>query len=605
MKKHFIPVFLIIILGIIVYTNSFRNEFVYDDIGIIKENVYIKDWHNFLKIFNTDLFCLGNKTDVKYFKYYRPLQTLSNMVDYSFWKFNASGYHLTNLIWHIVNAILVYFLIYLITRLWKPSLIAGLLFVAHPIFTEAVSYVSGRADLMFTCFSLLSLILFIKYTRIPPSTRKYYYVGSVISFALALLSKEAAISMFFIIVMYDWLFARDSSPVLPKDRIMRHLSFFLVVVVYMGLRISAVGFDKVHGLETGVYLKLLAICKSLALYTSLLFFPVNLHMDRIISPVTGKAGILNPPVLISVILLMLIIFITVKSYKYSRTIFFGILWFLLSIVPVFFVVLLKAGEHVVYFPSIGIFLALAVLAAKIWEHSNVSKTKWLQKILTICFAILICIYSALTIKQNNIWKNGFTLYSNILKYSPGNSIAHNNLGVYYKTKGLGEEAIKEYNEALRLNPNYAEAHSNLAIVYGEKGLLDNAIEEFKKVLILNPDYTRASINLGNAYVQKGLPGEAVKEYRKALTINPACAEIHNNLALVYAREKLLDEALKELTIALTLKPDYVDAHNNIGEIYRVKGMFNEAIKEYKKALEINPNYKTAQQNLSKLEQNMK
>ncbi|MDD2890477.1 MAG: tetratricopeptide repeat protein [bacterium] len=597
-KKHFIPILLIAGLGIFIYANSLNNDFVYDDAIFITNNIYIKKWENLPKLFNMDIFCAKDLPqqgrNVAY--YYRPLQALSNMFDYSFWRLNVLGYHLTSLLWHLLAAILLYFLVNLLFKDLKVSLIAGLLFVAHPINTEAVAFIAGRTDLMVSSFLLLSFILFIQYRKFPLPKRNYYYAGSVISFILAILSKETGVILPFILILYDWLFSKQEKNIkFIINLLKRSLVFIIIDIIYAALRFSILNFGP-WSLKSGLnlYLRILTACKSVILYIKLLFLPFDLYMDRTISAATS---IFNFPVLVSIVLLIIIGILAVKAYKYNKTLFLSIVWFLVFLFPTLNVVTqLPRGmlEHWAYVPSIGIFIILGFGIAKILELPQEVCPSFISNAV---FIVLLGLYSGLTIRQNTIWKDEATLCKNMLKYRPDNVEAHYNLGSYYWRKGLLDDAIKEYGEILKITPNNAGVHNSLGRIYTAKDSLDAAIAESKEALRLQPDFPEAHNNLGLAYDAKGLSDEALKEYKEALRLAPNSVETHNNLGTYYAKKKLLDDAIKEYKKALKLNPDDITIINNLACAYTEKGEFDNVIIENSKLLKLNSKNVDAHVNL--------
>lgn len=640
--KHFVYISIIIVLGIIVYSNSFRNEFVYDDGALV--NDYVKDWHNFFKLFTKDVFCSeetisnSNFSQEIAFYYYRPLQSISYMIDYYLWKLNPTGYHITNLLWHLLTVVLIYFLVNLILRnsvnlknyTEKIALIAGLLFVIHPIHTEAVTYISGRTDLMASSFILLAFIMFIKYTQSSLKRRKYY-IYSIISFILALLSKETAVMFPFILLLYDYSVGTTETIKLREKIIYHYSPFVIIVLIYAWLRLYVLNFGPWPASGINFYIKLLTAFKSFILYIKLLLLPFDLHMDRSISMATS---LVNFTVLGSIALLILMVIAVKKAGRNYKIVLFSALWFLIFFLPTSNLLAYLPRsmlEHWIYFPSIGFFIILATGIVKLLEMPVIVNSK---NIVIPVFTAVISIYAMLTIRQNTVWENPITLYQNMLKYHPDNIAARGNLGNAYASIGMLDEAIREYNIALKVNPGLAELHGNLANVYINKGLLDDAIKEleeakklnpnyitaynnsgsiyfskglfddaekeYKKGLILNPDNPQVHANLGNVYVNKGELDQALKEYNEALRIVPNSPEMHNNLGAVYLKKGVLDDATRELEKALKLKPAYLEAHNNLGDVYAEKGMFDEALKEYQEAMKLNPLLSKTQDNMANI-----
>ncbi|MDD2890475.1 MAG: tetratricopeptide repeat protein, partial [bacterium] len=608
-KKHFIPISLIIVLGAIIYANSFKNEFVYDDTILVARNIYIKKWNNLFKVFNMDVACVEKNLFKDLFKfkpdssrktalfYYRPLQVVSYMFDYSLWRLNVFGYHLGNLLWHLLTAILVYFFVNLISGNLKTAFITGLLFVVNPIHTEAITFISTRTDPMASSFLLLALMLYIKYKQVLSTKKIYYYIGAILSFILALLSKEMAVMFPFILILYDYSLGQTDAPKQKEKILYRYSPFFIISLAYIWFRFHARNLGSFTESGTDLYLRILTTFKSIVLYFKLLILPFNLYMDRTIPAATS---ILNPDVLVSIVLLLIIGTGVIYAYKNFKIIFFGAFWFLIFFIPTSNILLSLTRsmlEHWMYFPSVGFFMILATGIVKLLEMPSLSKLKY---IIISVFSAVIIMYAGLTIKQNRVWKNEFTICRNMLKYYPDNTVAHNNLGNAYASKGMLDEAIKEYKEVLKTLPNSPDVYNNLGNIYASKGMLDEALKEYREALRLNPYFPQVHNSLGAYCAAKGLFDEAIKEYRKALLLDPDYTEVYGNLGVMYESKGMLDKAIKEFNEALRLDPDLPEIHNNLGVIYMKKGILDEAIKEFNEVLKLEPDYPNVHNNLGNI-----
>lgn len=595
-KINIIFILLIAIVGFLVYANALGNSFVWDDRGLIVENPYVKSWRHLLRIFSIDLFHGVWESS----NYYRPLQTLSYMVDYSLWHLKPSGYHAINLISHIFNACMVYLLVNLISRNRKISLITGLLFVVHPVHTAAVAYISGRADLIVASFFLLSIYLFIKSVYHQDLKRNLFYMVSLFSFILALLSKEIAIILPLIVVLYDLTFKEGERLSLGTRIRKRYLAYFIVAGVYIFLRLTVLNFileEPLFASSTPLYLRLLTMSKVIITYIRLLFLPLGLHMEWDVQPATS---FFDGMVLISLGTLVLIWLIAIKGYRYSKSIFFASFWFFITLIPSSNLVPLTTylAEHWLYLASIGFFMILAIGIVKVVELRPTSP--FYKKIAVSFVALLLIFYSFVTMKRTGDWSDEITIFQDTLRYSPDNQRVHNNLGVAYAEKGLLNEALKEFEELLRLRPDRSETYSNRGVVYTKLGRAADAIDAFKEALRLKPDFAEAHHNLALAYAEKGWLDEAVSEYKEALRLNPYIAKGYNNLGVVYEKKDLFDEAISCYKEALELDPGFAEVHKNLGGVYYKQRLFHKARVQWENVLEINPNYPGIQQNLLKL-----
>lgn len=239
LSKNWVNILLIILLSVIVFSNMFTNQFVYDDHHIVVENDFIKDWSNAPKIFTSDYFILSQEGT------YRPVTTLTFFIDYSLWGLNVFGYHLTNLFFRILNAILIYLILSLVLKNRITALVASLLFALHPVQAEAVNGIIFREDLHAFTFFLLAFFLYIKHSYQKGPKRKFYYLGSIISFIFALFSKGMAITLPFVLMLFDYCFGSREKGTEIINRSSRlqsafsmslkrsHIPFFLVSASYM------------------------------------------------------------------------------------------------------------------------------------------------------------------------------------------------------------------------------------------------------------------------------------------------------------------------------------------------------------------------------------
>lgn len=616
MKKRIVFIVLLF-ASLLLYANSLFNPFIWDDIPLIVENPYIKSFGNIPKIFTTTLF------DANFIKsnYYRPLQGLTYVFDYAVWKENPLGYHLTNIFLHALAGYLIYLILLLLTKRKNLSIIASLFFLVHPVHTEAVTYISGRADLLADVFLLLSFLSFIK---LKISREKLNYYLSLIFFALALLSKENAVILPFMLIFYDLSLNHNKL----SNKKITYLPFFLILGIFAFLRLTVFNSSpqNIFSFNNDLILKFIYSIKAVSIYLLLFVFPLNLHMERSLT----LGPVYDPGAIFSLVLVTFLIFLVIKWRRKEKMISFGLGWFLLAMIPALGIFMPKKdiimAEHWLYFPSTGLFIVLAVIFDKIFKFN--------KKIAIAGLIIFLSIYGYLTIKQNFAWRNPESLYKKILTYSPKSFKAHFNLGLVYEQEGKLEEAIKQYNIARQIQPDYFLIHNNLGNLYVTMGKFDLAEKEFiqslevkpdyflthnnlgnlyalnrefdiavqayRESIKLNPNYSESHNNLGSTLIEMGKYDEAGKELKEALRLNPGNAEAYNNLGNMYARQKLYDEAIESYRKAIKLKPGLDKSHFNLGVVYYLKGQIEDAKKEWKKTLQINPRHSGARSNLEQL-----
>ncbi len=503
------------------------------------------------------------------------------MLDYSLWKLNVQGYHLTNILLHILVALAIFWLINVLYDDWLLSLFTSLLFIVHPIHIEAVTYISGRADPLATIFILLCFIFYLKSLRLNSKT---LYVPMLLSYSLALLSRENSLILPLVLLAYHYSF---------KQRLKsgQFLAILIVALSYIFFRFTLLKSLLPHpGISTTIIQRLPGFFAAIADYTRLLFFPFHLHMEY------GNRlfNFTHPQVILGILILLTLFIYGFKQRKNNSLIFFSISWFLITLLPSSNLYPTNAymAEHWLYLPSVGFFLIIAK------GLSYLCKTRQLKTLGIVLIISLLTFYSYLTIKQNRYWRRPITLYERTLNYVTDSPGVYSSLGLAYFDIGNHKKAIASYKKAIKLDPNFEDAYNNLGFVYNTIGRYDEAIELLKKVIRINPNYVGAYNNLGNAYYALGNKKEAINLFKRALTINPNYVKAYNNLAISYDDLGQEKQAILLFKKAIELNPDYARAYSNLGSTYYEIGKEEEAVALFKKAININPNYAQAYHNLA-------
>jgi len=639
--KHIIPVILLILITTVLFANTLKNSFVWDDRDLVVENIYIRSARYIPFLLSPSYW---KRQEVETSGQYRPIRSLSFVFDYGLWKLNPAGYHLTNLLLHIVNVILVYFLM---NYLWQPRrlpplplatyevakgnmllnlpFLTALFFAIHPAHVESIAWIKSRQDLFASIFFLSALFLFINYIKEEVSRRRaIFYFAACISFILALLSKEAAVIFPFVLVLYALCFSMKPD---YKKIMVRVLPFFAIVVLYFLFKANVLGrlVSMGHGHKIGLYPNILTVFMTLGYYIKILVFPFDLNVEHAF---LVPGSLFEVPVFFSVILLLVCLVAAIKTFKESRLAFFAMLWIFITLAPVSNIIFLSArpiAEQRLYIPSLGfcIILAMAVTALS-RVRLKFMPNAMVKYFPALVFMPLFYFYSVGVVERNLDWRNELTLWSRTVHSSPNSTRAHNNLGKAYSDIGRHEEAIGLYKKALELYPAHANAYYNLGRAYSDLGDPDRAIESYKKVIEIRPDYAsaynniateykqlgmlqesedfynkalevdpeyeRGHYNLANLCVDRGEFSEAIKLYRRAMDINPWNVAIYNNLAKVYTDLGVHEEAAALYKEAIRLNPDDADVYYNIAEEYRKLGRYEDAAYEYDRILKVNPRY---------------
>lgn len=538
-NKNIIFALVLCVFILAVYSSSLKNNFVLDDEFLIVKSPLIKAPKLLTQIFNTGLYDYSDSgaKNMPYDKMYRPLQLLSYAIDYKIWGLNPSGFHLTNIIIHVLNSILIYFLFSLVS----DNLIAkitSIIFAVHPINVSVVSYISGRADLLVSFFMLLSMVSFFKFIKY--NLKKYYAVSLVLA-TLALFCRENSLILFLFILSILFIAKTKSNNFLFV------VPFILLDFFYILLRFIIFGYHglTLHAAIMPLGLRLVNFLNIVPRYLLVLVLPLDLHLLRTTFFIKQ---LFDYRVFFSIAFILLCIYLIKISQK-SKLLLFGMLWFLIGILPVFFFLDGYPGlnqammaESWLYLSSAGFFFLFAYL---------VKAFKRIGKILLILVTIF---YAVLTFINNTYWKDNIALYKNILKYIPDKNPLRQNL-------------INEYLQ---------------------KGLYEDARVEIKQFSADYPEISMRYILQGDYYYHLNQIPAAIKNYENALIINKYNFKVYYNLSLCFEKLKQSDKAVDFALKSIKINPYYFDALNKLGDLYSEKKDNIEAIKYYKRALDINP-----------------
>ena len=562
-KKDFLFIFIIIIFGFILYANSLDNSFVWDDWLHIVQNNFIKDWGNIDKLFSKDYFELSGEG---FPLSWRPLTTFSYFINYSLWGLNPFGYHLSSLFNHLLNAVLVYLITFLLFQKRRISFLAGLFFVSHPIATEAVCVISFNENLLACLFLLLSFYSYIKSQGEEKSRKSLMFLWCIsnLFYLLALLSKEVAIVLPLIILAYDYCFVSEKNGKIKgvKEKIFFYSGYIIIAVFYFSIRIFLLK-DIQRALfcfvnrECFLYKALLEIIFALANFIKLLVFPLNLSSAYFITTIKS---LFEPRILFSMGIVLFVAWSSFFIYKYSKKFFWSILWVFLNIFPILIIIPSSYlfAERYLYIPLIGFCILLAI---------GIDKGLQRKRLFCILMGCILLFYSLNTVKRNNDWQNDDIMFSKKFERYPNNFCLYNKFGQICCWQGKYSRACGEYKKALKLNPYYVEAWFNLANVYMLEGEYFKAIKAVKEVLKLNPEHVGAHNNLGIYYTKIGLYNKAIQEYDKALKLEPLSAGIYKNIGDLYRTQKMDDKAIKAYKYALKLNPQYSEVQDILERIY--------------------------------------
>jgi len=574
---------ILVIIGFAVYGNSLGNSFVWDDELLVTGNLSIRSLSNIPDLFSTDLApeVGGN--------FFRPLQAISYTIDYACWELNPFGYHLTGILIHLANSILVFYLLLALIKRPAVPFFTALLFLVHPVQTESVAYIAGRADLLAALFILLAVIFSLDGRKI------FRLFISMVFFLLALSAKEAAIILPLLIIVSQIMRRKISGPA-DNDKLSPsgwyYAILILVALIYAAVRyvIIRAGAASVSSNPYSFYERFLTGLEVILLYLKVFIFPIHLRMERVVFPVTA---LFSPVVMIASVILSGIAIGAVRAYRRSPIIFFGIAWFFVALLPYmnWFPLNAEMAEHWLYLPSIGFLLLFGLFSEKIIIRDVAAQPSRFGLFL---LAAVIVSLSALTIRRNLDWRENKTIYLATARYSPESPRAHYNLGNIYLSEGQLNDAVREFTESIRIKDWDPKSHSNMGKALLGLNRIPEAVREFEVTVVLEPESPTGLIKLGAVYGIAGRLDESIRVLLKAIALDPGQPDAYNNLGSVYTRLERYDEAERTYRVALRLNPRMVEAIFNLGVVYYYQGRFNEAEKRMEKALQLDPNFTRAQ-----------
>lgn len=462
---------------------------------------------------------MGGSIDI-----YRPLRNVSYLIDYLLFGLNPFGFHFINVILHVQNIILLACLVRVMTGSNFMAMVSSALFAFHPVQTEAVSWIKGRDDLLATFFYLTSLTLYIK----GRDKGGYLYWGSVVSFALALLSKETAVTLPLVIFLYNLHFPKEGG-----SRSSYHPYMYLLLLYLLIRTVVVGGVAQTNYWGEGFPANFYTNWTGMVYYLKLLFFPVNLCADYLMFPVRTSIFDFYVIGVISVILFLL--GVAVFSFrKGNRLLSFSISWFFIALLPVSNLVPIEAtiAERFLYLPSIGIFIGGAVLLSY-FSKGALSGHKPVVSLI----AVISIFLASMTVDRNHVWTDEHLFWQDVIDKSPGNTRAWHNLASGYQNKGKIIEAVSFYKKALTMEYHSPETHFQLGRIYRGLGEDETAMTEFFEALKDDPENADINYEIGNLMSKKEWSSEAISRYKKALESNPDHEDALYDLGIMYMKQK--------------------------------------------------------------------
>ncbi|MGA1791485.1 MAG: tetratricopeptide repeat protein [bacterium] len=558
-----LPLKLLISLSLIVaiyitFSHVLKHEFIHlDDDLYVTENIYIQKG-----LTKEGLLWAFTKPHAGL---WIPLTWISFMIDSHLFGLNAGGYYLTNLLLHIINALLLFLILKGITgSLWKSAFVA-FLFALHPLRVESVAWVTERKDLLSSLFFLLTIWAYANYIKGPNYKR---YIPVFIFFALGLMAKPMIVTLPFILLFLDyWPLGRFGSEgvsgmsnITGMNYIKRTSMGFLVLEKIPLFLLSAL-----TGLMT------LSACKDLGYLSPLDVLPLLYRITNAAVYYVKYIGMMILPVNLAILYphtgilpmwqaagaILILSFISLAIWRLHRPyLFTGWLWYLFTLLPVIGIV--QAGsqglaDRFTYIPLIGLFIMITWGIPELFEA-------WLHRTVFLAVSAVLVLLTLMlcTIRQVRYWQDSVRLFEHTLDVTDNNWLIHFNLGLALVRQGKVEEGILHYQEALRITPDSERAHNNLAVALAGQGKIQEAAFHYSEALRIKPDHETSHFNLGFLLTKQGRIEEGIDHYLEAIKIRPDFAKAHFHLGLAFLEIGDRGAAAEESEILKGLSPELAD-----------------------------------------------
>lgn len=592
-------------VGFAVYLNSLGGGFVSDDRFLILEHPHTRDAALLPKVFTSGHY-LGQGG-------YRPLVTLSFALNHIVGGLDPWGYHLVNVLLHAVNSALVFLLV---LRLFESRLtagVAGATFAVHPVHTEAVAWISGRAELMGAALFLCAWLLYLRATS-GGGLRTWPFVASLAAFFLGLLCKEHVLVLPGALLLTELLRAWKWDPAGGPGRwswgaLWRCAAFAAVAAAYFVFRHAlydrpfmrvpsqVAHYDNPLVLAGPVGRACTAI-RILADYVRLLVWPRSLSADYSFDQVRVAGGPCDAAVVGSAAVLAgLLAWATISFLRRGR-IWFGIALFFLCVVPtsnLLFLIGVIEAERLLYLPSLGFCMVAGLVWASLWDLGGRGRVaRW------ACAATAGVAGAAMvarTVARNADWRDEATLWEATATSAPRSVKAQINYGGHCLKRGRTDAAIGAFRRALAIDPASSDAVLNLGAALAQKGAVIEAATLYREGIRAHPHSAALRLNLGVTEAALGDFASAEDSFREAVALAPTNAVARFNLALVLSRRGGLDEAVREYRVAVETDPKYAEAWNGLGAVCMKLGRMDVAKEAVGRALVLRPDYPEALHNM--------
>lgn len=498
-EDNFRIILILLLVFFIYYKSIFFGFTNLDDVLMIPNNlVFLGNFQNIINSFKISVFANLNVTD----EFYRPIMLISLIFDAKFYQSFSGIYHLTNILIHIINTLLLYFFLKELKTKKNLSLLLCLFFSLHPVLVHAVSWIPGRNDTLLTLFVLSYFISVIRYFN---NKKRLLLIPIFIFYFLAMFTKETGLFCLLLTIIYSYLF--NVNKLKDKKLTTVIIGDLLITIIWFVLRNKAIKIPADISFKENVF-NFIKNLPGIFVYIGKIFIPVNLSTLPIFELVPFLLGI--------VIFLIFALIIFLSKEKNLQKYIFGFLFFVFFIVPSFFGsnpdIMFPLFEHRVYLPMIGILIVISQI--KYTDNLSFKSIKNYFVILPV-----IMVFTLVNIKHQDNYKNAFNFWTNAVKTSPENASSHFGMGTYYSDNGDFINGEKEYLKAIEINPKQGGIRNNLGLIYLDQGKLSEAKKIFEEEIEIDP-ISDTYFNYGLILYYSEEYSEAEEAWLKVLEIDP-------------------------------------------------------------------------------------
>jgi protein O-mannosyl-transferase len=506
---------LILLFTFLVHSSSIFNGFlIWDDDRNVYQNpaITVLNFQHIKQIFST-----------YYIGMYQPLTTLSYALNFKLTGMNPAGFHVGNILFHLLNTLLVFFFIRGISNKTAPALLTALFFGIHPMFVESVAWVSERKDVLYAFFFLLSLIFYVEYVRKKKGV--LLLLLSFLMFGCSVLSKSTALLLPLLLILIDWYLKRNFDWKQLTEKILFLIISIIIAVVALNSQYSE-KFTDYSAYQYSIFDRPFLAANSILFYIYMFFLPFKLS---IIYPYPDKTGIFLPTeYYLAFIVLIILIYALYRIIKKSevemqRLIIFGVSFFIIMLLLCLHFIALPgfsvSAERYAYIPYIGLFFVFSMVISNLDEKSaNMHNQK--KYYFYILITIIVVFFSISTYSRNKVWKSNISIFSDAVVKHPDAAMPYNNRGLAYSQDGDIDKAITDFTKAVELKPGSATYHYNLGNAYLAKHNYPMAVKCYTSTITINRGKAEAAyINRGIAYQKSGFYIASYWDLTAAINLN--------------------------------------------------------------------------------------